>query len=107
MSDRKLTLFELHFNDAQFGPKWMGGSSEEEAEKAAEAESEGLDLDLEESRGRGLPVATALKAGLALGVLGGFAVAAKVLLGRGDDEQATLDSPEFEEAEFEEAEFEE
>lgn len=84
MSDRKLTLLELHFGDVQIGPRSSGDDGREPEEESG--------TDLEGGGGRTVPVGKKAVVGTLLGivVLGGAAAAAKALLG-GDEEDPSLE----------------
>lgn len=65
MGDRKLTMFELHFDDGfQIGPRSLGGDEEEEPATA----DRDADVD-EESEGSRSLLATAAKVIAVLGVV--------------------------------------
>lgn len=120
MSDRKLTLFELHFDDGfQIGPETvgiggesdseseddeesgllgLGGESEDDEEAAsADDEDEGA---VEDDADEGSPVS------LLLGVVALALIAAVVRRILGDDEEVEIETPDEQEnvEEFESAE---
>lgn len=101
MADRKITLFELHFDRGfQIGPKTIGvgGDGEEEAEELeADADEEEFE-DESDSSGPG----GAGKALLALVALAGIALVVKRILGGDDDDEDPFEDEE--QAEIEEFE---
>lgn len=81
-----LTLFELHFEDAQFGPRTMG-----ESEESAEIEMAAEETEPSGGRRRYLPLVV-----VAVVVA---AVAVRRYRGRGDEADIEIETTDAEEAE--------
>jgi hypothetical protein len=110
MSDRKLSLLELHFDGPiQIGPKLFRRPDEETDTSEVAVEDEGVEIGVDVDSGERIPGPTVGKAIVAVGAVAVVALGIRRLLSGADSEEsvdATLDEFETDDTETETDTFE-